>query len=93
MLARLGVEARLAACAQVSGPVRSTYWWKGEVAAAEEWVCTFKTTRANSGALALRVREAHSYEVPEIVVSEIVDGDRDYLSWITEESAGDDPTG
>jgi periplasmic divalent cation tolerance protein len=77
----------------VSGPVRSTYWWQGEVVSAEEWVCTFKTTGARSGELARRVREAHSYEVPEIVVSEIAGGDPDYLSWVTEETAGADPTG
>ena len=91
-MARLGVEARLAACAQVSGPVQSTYWWKGELATAEEWVCTFKTTGLLTEALARRLREVHSYEVPEILVSEIVGGDRDYLSWITEETAGEDPT-
>ena len=90
-LARLGVEARLAACAQVSGPVRSTYWWKGEVTASEEWVCTFKTTGPQAQALRLRLREAHSYEVPEIVVTEIDEGDPDYLSWIAEETAGGGP--
>jgi periplasmic divalent cation tolerance protein len=87
------VEARLAACAQVSGPVRSTYWWKGELSSAEEWVCTFKTTGPLAGELARRLRQAHSYEVPEIVVGEIAAGDPDYLAWITEETAGEGPTG
>ena len=72
--------------------MRSSYWWKGEVAAAEEWVCTFKTTGALTGELARRIRERHPYEVPEIVVSEIVGGDPDYLSWITEQTAGEDPS-
>ena len=75
----------------MSGPVRSTYWWRGEVAAAEEWVCTFKTTAPLARQLGLRLREAHSYEVPEIVVTEIDEGDQDYLSWITEETAGGGP--
>ena len=92
-MARLGVEARLAACAQVSGPVRSTYWWEGEVCSADEWVVTFKTTGLRVEDLGRRVREAHSYEVPEIVVSELVGGDPDYLSWIASETAGGEPTG
>src|SRR5262249_49600007 len=36
-LARAAVELRLAACAQVSGPIASTYWWEGSVERAEEW--------------------------------------------------------
>ena len=31
------VEERLAACAQVVGPVSSVYWWQGEVVSAGEW--------------------------------------------------------
>ena len=69
--------------------MRSTYWWKGELTSAEEWVCSFKTTADLTAELARRLREAHSYEVPEIVVSEIVGGDPDYLSWITGETAGE----
>lgn len=91
-VAHLGVEARLAACAQVSGPVRSTYWWQGELSSAQEWVVAFKTTGRLAAELGRLVREAHSYEVPEIVVSEIVGGDPDYLAWVSEETAGREPS-
>ena len=43
-LAKAAVTVRLAACAQVVGPVRSAYWWEGAVEEAEEWVVTLKTT-------------------------------------------------
>ena len=39
------VDLRLAACAQVSGPITSTYRWQGQIENAEEWLCTAKTTR------------------------------------------------
>ena len=43
-LASAVVEERLAACAQVGGPVRSTYRWQGEVESASEWTVTMKTS-------------------------------------------------
>lgn len=89
-LGRMVVEARLAACAQVSGPITSTYWWEGEVTSASEWVCTLKTTSRRVSELLGALRDAHSYEVPELVVTEITDGDPDYLQWLTAETASTD---
>ena len=43
-LGRFAVEARVAACAQVVGPITSTYWWEGKIETAEEWQVIFKTT-------------------------------------------------
>ena len=78
------VEERLAACAQVQGPLASTYRWQGSVERAEEWYCHLKTTLDRFPALRRRVRELHPYQVPEIIVVPIVHGDADYLKWIEE---------
>jgi periplasmic divalent cation tolerance protein len=83
LAARL-VEERWAACAQVVGPVESTYRWQGEIERATEWYCHLKTTAARVPGLAARVRELHPYDTPEIVAVAIVDGDPDYLRWIVE---------
>ncbi len=83
----MAVERRLAACAQVSGPITSTYWWQDEVTTSDEWVCVLKTRADLFGALARALREAHSYDVPEIVATPIT-GDTAYLSWIDEETLG-----
>ncbi len=83
-LATCVVEERLAACAQVLGPVSSTYCWKGEVERAREWYCHFKTTRAGLMALQRRIRELHPYDTPEVIAVPIVDGDASYLKWIEE---------
>ena len=53
-IARLLVERRLAACAQVSGPVTSAYWWDDEVQTDEEWYCVLKTRADHYGAVERR---------------------------------------
>ncbi len=83
-LAATLVEERWAACAQVVGPVESTYRWQGQVERATEWYCHLKTTLARAPGLAARLRELHPYDTPEIVAVAIVDGDPDYLRWIAE---------
>ncbi len=78
------VEERLAACAQVVGPVSSIYWWGGEVETAGEWYCHLKTTTARLEALMARIRELHPYETPEIIALPVAEGDASYLRWIEE---------
>ena len=85
-LARSAVEARLAACAQVSGPVASTYWWEGAVERAEEWLLTLKLPATGYQALADFIARSHSYDEPEIVATPIVAGSAGFLSWIEEET-------
>jgi periplasmic divalent cation tolerance protein len=87
---RLGtklVEERLAACAQVVGPVSSVYWWHGEVETAAEWYCHLKTTAARVPLLLSRIRELHPYETPEIVALPVTEGNPAYLKWIEESVA------
>jgi periplasmic divalent cation tolerance protein len=86
-LARGAVEARLAACAQISGPVTSVYRWKGAVETAPEWQVLFKTTPARYAALEDHLRAVHPYETPEILATPVVRGSADYLRWVAEETA------
>lgn len=85
-LARAAVEARLAACAQVCGPIASAYWWEGSVERAEEWLLLLKLPAGGYQALADFITERHSYDEPEIVAVPIVAGSPSYLSWIEEET-------
>jgi periplasmic divalent cation tolerance protein len=81
-LADVLVEERLAACAQVLGPVSSTYHWQGAIDRATEWYCHLKTTTIRLPALLARINELHPYDVPEILAFPILDGNADYLRWI-----------
>jgi periplasmic divalent cation tolerance protein len=80
------VAERLAACAQVLGPVRSSYRWEGEVRVAREWLVVAKTTEDRLAELTSRIRTLHRYEVPEIVTLAIAAGDPEYLRWIRDET-------
>lgn len=82
-LAAALVAERLAACAQVVGPVTSTYRWAGAVEQAEEWYCHLKTTRARLDDVMAGVRARHTYELPEIVVVPL-GGSEEYLRWVAE---------
>ncbi len=84
-IARALVEGRLAACVQVDGPVSSVYRWKGSVEQAEEWRCTAKTRRSLFAEVARAIRREHTYEVPEIVASELVEGSPAYVKWLDEQ--------
>lgn len=79
------VERRLAACAQVSGPITSTYRWQGKLETAEEWLCTAKTLRSRYDALQQAVRELHPYDEPEILALPVVAGSEGYLRWLAAE--------
>ena len=85
-LAKAAVEARLAACGQVAGPVASTYWWNDELERAEEWFVFFKLPADRYEALAAFLAERHSYDEPEIVATQFVAGSPSFLGWITEET-------
>jgi periplasmic divalent cation tolerance protein len=85
-IARSLVEKRLAACAQVIGPIRSTYWWKGKIEDAEEWLCLMKSRKDLYNSLEKAIRAVHPYEVPEITAVALVEGVETYLRWIEEET-------
>ncbi|HEU5049336.1 MAG TPA: divalent-cation tolerance protein CutA [Gemmatimonadales bacterium] len=80
------VEARLVACAQVVGPVASTYRWQSAVERAEEWLCHLKTTRARRDEAVAAIRARHSYELPEII-SVPIEGTPEYVQWIADQVA------
>jgi periplasmic divalent cation tolerance protein len=79
------VEARLVACVQILGPIASTYWWKGKIESAEEWLCIMKTSRPLFDEVKEAIKKIHSYETPEIIAIPIVRGSDDYLQWLREE--------
>jgi periplasmic divalent cation tolerance protein len=78
------VTQHLAACVNVSAPVRSIYRWQGKVESAAEWVLSIKTTKARFAEIASAVESLHSYELPEIVALPIVAGSVSYLKWLNE---------
>jgi periplasmic divalent cation tolerance protein len=85
--ARTLVEERLAACVNIQAEMQSIYAWEGAVEDEPERQIVIKTTRARLEALWDRVRELHSYEVPEFLVIPVVDGSDAYLRWMTDSTS------
>jgi periplasmic divalent cation tolerance protein len=83
-IAKALVEDRLAACVNIVPSIRSIYTWQGEVCDDEELLLIIKTRKGVMDGLKVRVRELHSYEVPEVIAFSICDGSIDYLAWIEE---------
>ena len=80
------LEERLAACVNVTSPVRSLYHWEGRIADDREWQLIIKTQERLFEALAARVRALHSYDVPEIIALPVLAGITDYVDWIQNET-------
>jgi periplasmic divalent cation tolerance protein len=86
-LARGIAGERLAACVQIIGPIRSFYWWKDDLADAREWQLQIKTTKERLADVAAYIKANHSYETPAIVALKIEAGSREYLDWISAQTA------
>jgi periplasmic divalent cation tolerance protein len=80
------VKNRLAACAQVMGPITSTYWWEGKIEKEEEWLCIMKSRSDLYNSLERAIKGIHSYDVPEILAVPVIAGNRDYLEWLDRET-------
>ena len=87
-LARVMVEARLAACVQILPPMRSVYVWEGEVQIDDEHLLLIKTTEDKYEELEKFITENHSYEVPEIVAVNAEKVAEPYLRWLDENLIG-----
>ncbi|CAA7617874.1 divalent-cation tolerance protein CutA [Magnetospirillum sp. UT-4] len=85
-LARTVVEERLAACANLLGPITSVYWWDGRVNQEPEVAMVLKTRADLVDALVQRVRELHTYACPCVVALPIAAGNPDFLAWIAAET-------
>jgi periplasmic divalent cation tolerance protein len=85
-VARHLVDTRTAACVNIVPGVRSIYRWKGAVEEASEWTLLIKTRRALVEQVIRELQKVHSYEVPEVVAIQVVDGLEGYLRWIDDET-------
>jgi len=81
------LDARLSSCVQVVGPIRSSYWWKGIIEHANEWLCLIKARKSDYSKIERTIKKVHPYEVPEILAFTILYGNNDYLQWMRDETA------
>ncbi|GAA2711493.1 divalent-cation tolerance protein CutA [Micromonospora olivasterospora] len=87
-LAEGAVAGRLAASAQVVGPVTSVFWHLGEQGTGEEWQVLFFTTAAEYPGLEMYLLEEHPWSNPQVTAVPIVRGSTECLAWLAR-SVGD----
>jgi periplasmic divalent cation tolerance protein len=87
-IARALVEERLIACANLVPGLTSIYRWEGAVQAEAEVLLVMKTRRSLVPRLKDRLPQLHPYEVPELVVTALVDGLDPYCRWVRDETEG-----
>ncbi|MGB5219300.1 MAG: divalent-cation tolerance protein CutA [Smithella sp.] len=87
-IAKYLVEQKLAACVQITGPIESTYRWKGKVETSAEWLCLIKTRESLFGRVEAAIKKLHPYETPEIIAMPLINGSVEYLKWLDDDSYG-----
>jgi len=80
LLAAKIIDAGLAACAQIE-PITSHYMWDGKRERAAEFRVGFKTLAHLQAGIEAAIKEAHSYDVPQITFAPIEASD-DYADWV-----------
>jgi len=83
-IAKVLLERRKIACANLIPKVESHFWWQDKLDSAEESLLIAKSKAALLPEIITLVKEAHSYQVPEIIALPIIGGSQDYLEWIEE---------
>ena len=85
-IARILVEERLAACANILGACRAIYRWQGAIEQGDEIAALFKTRADMADRLIARLAELHSYDVPAAVIWPIADALPAYAQWVRDET-------
>lgn len=79
------LDERLVACGNIVPGAVSLYRWEGEVHRDEEAVVILKTRKQLVPRVLERARTLHPYDVPELLVHEVADGNPEYLDWVRRE--------
>jgi len=81
------LNLKLAACAN-NIKVDSKFWWKGKINEEKEHLIIFKTREELVEKLFKKIKEMHSYEIPEIVEIKVEKVNDEYLKWLKDATKG-----
>ncbi len=81
-LATLAVEAQLAACANIEGPILSVYHWEGRIEHDEEYVLWLKSRSSYWTETEKLIADNHSFDTPAILSFACKDANARYEAWL-----------
>ena len=79
------LKKRLAACVNIIPGLHSFFHWKGKIEKANEFLLVIKTQKSLFKKLEKEIKVNHKYSVPEVIALPVLDGSKDYLSWLGSE--------
>lgn len=82
-IAKVLIEEKFAACVQLS-QIESFYTWNGEFCCDNETLLSIKTIKENFEKIKSRIKELHSYDLPEIIQLDITNASKEYIKFIGE---------
>jgi periplasmic divalent cation tolerance protein len=88
-LADILLKESLAACINILPGIESHYWWQGQLETASECLLLVKSRTSHVDAIIERVKQTHSYQVPEIIALPVTGGSEDYFKWLLSETRED----
>lgn len=77
------LNQNLVSCVNVISGIKSVYWWENKINKTDEYLLICKTIKSKFKEIVKKVRENHPYKVPEILCYDILDGEQNYLKWIS----------
>ena len=72
----------MAACVNLVEGVQSTYLWQGAINTDKEVLLVVKSRLSLLQKIEAKVKELHSYDVPELIALPIVRGSAAYTNWV-----------
>ncbi len=78
------VREHAAACVNIVPGIQSVYCWEGKECNDSEFLLLIKSSAERFDAIQSRIRQLHTYQVPEIIALPISAGDPQYLAWLRE---------
>ncbi len=81
-IARRIVKEGLCACVNQIPSVTSYYLYEGEFNEDTEELLIIKSDSAHFESLQARITELHPYDVPEIIATAVIAGNKAYMQWL-----------
>lgn len=82
-IAETVIEQKLAACVQIS-QCQSIYTWQGKIEDTSEFLCVMKSRADLYSRLEHSIKKIHTYDVPEVIATDIIAGNKDYFEWLND---------